>query len=91
MQEVFEFLKKCGVYYLATVEGDQIQVPFTGESGLTELKIYEYWESDGGWADTDEIEVIGADVAITTAGKAFWFVCSNPEETSFTEVSPLAE
>ena len=23
MQEVYEFLKKCGTYYLATVEGDQ--------------------------------------------------------------------
>lgn len=23
MQEVYEFLKKCGTYYLATVDGDQ--------------------------------------------------------------------
>ncbi|NLH96669.1 MAG: NimC/NimA family protein, partial [Clostridiaceae bacterium] len=29
MQEVYDFLKKCGVYYLATVEGDQPRVrPF---------------------------------------------------------------
>ena len=29
MQEVYEFLKKCGTYYLATVEGDQARVrPF---------------------------------------------------------------
>lgn len=29
MQEVFDFLKKCGTYYLATVEGDQARVrPF---------------------------------------------------------------
>ena len=29
MQEVYEFLKKCGTYYLATVEGDQPRVrPF---------------------------------------------------------------
>lgn len=29
MQEVYEFLKKCGVYYLATAEGDQPRVrPF---------------------------------------------------------------
>lgn len=30
MKEVFDFLKRCGVYYLATVEGDQPRVrPFT--------------------------------------------------------------
>ncbi len=29
MQEVYEFLKKCGTYYLATVEGEQPRVrPF---------------------------------------------------------------
>ena len=29
MHEVYEFLKQCGVYYLATVEGDQPRVrPF---------------------------------------------------------------
>jgi len=29
MQEVYDFLKKCGAYYLATVEGDQPRVrPF---------------------------------------------------------------
>lgn len=29
MKEVYEFLKKCGTYYLATVEGDQPRVrPF---------------------------------------------------------------
>ena len=29
MEEVFEFLRKCGTYYLATVEGDQPRVrPF---------------------------------------------------------------
>lgn len=30
MKEVFDFLKRCGVYYLATVEGEQPHVrPFT--------------------------------------------------------------
>ena len=30
MKEVFDFLKSCGVYYLATAEGDQPRVrPFT--------------------------------------------------------------
>lgn len=29
MEEIYEFLKKCGTYYLATVEGDQPRVrPF---------------------------------------------------------------
>ena len=29
MQEVYEFLKKCGTYYLATMDGDQPRVrPF---------------------------------------------------------------
>ena len=29
MQEVYEFLKKCGTYYLGTVDGDQPRVrPF---------------------------------------------------------------
>ena len=29
MNEVYEYLKKCGIFYLATVEGDQPRVrPF---------------------------------------------------------------
>ena len=29
MQEVYEFLKQCGTYYLATIDGDQARVrPF---------------------------------------------------------------
>ena len=29
MERVYEFLKNCGTYYLATVEGDQLRVrPF---------------------------------------------------------------
>lgn len=40
MKEVFEFLKSCGVYYLATVEGDQPRVrPFTSLN-YYEDKIY---------------------------------------------------
>lgn len=40
MDEVFEFLKQSGVYYLATVEGDQPRVrPFTSLN-LYEGKIY---------------------------------------------------
>ncbi|MBP5242703.1 MAG: pyridoxamine 5'-phosphate oxidase family protein [Clostridia bacterium] len=40
MQEVYEFLKKAGVYYLATVEGDQPRVRPFGTVDLFEGKIY---------------------------------------------------
>lgn len=40
MQEVYEFLKKCGTYYLATVEGDQPRVRPFGTADLFEGKIY---------------------------------------------------
>lgn len=70
-------------------DGTQIQVPFTeAASGLTKLKMYEYWDGDG-WADLDLMEPIDAGCAITTAGKGFWFVTSDPASTSFTEVGPL--
>ena len=40
MKEVYEFLKKCGVYYLATVEGDQPRVRPFGTIDLFEDKLY---------------------------------------------------
>ena len=40
MKEVYEFLKKCGVYYLATVEGDQPRVRPFGTIDLLEDKLY---------------------------------------------------
>ena len=40
MQEVYEFLKKCGTYYLATVEGDQPRVRPFGTVDLFEDKLY---------------------------------------------------
>ena len=40
MQEVYEFLKKCGTYYLATVEGDQPHVRPFGTVDLFEGKLY---------------------------------------------------
>ena len=40
MQEVFEFLKKCGVYYLATVDGDQPRVRPFGTAEIFEAKLY---------------------------------------------------
>ena len=40
MQEVQEFLKKCGVYYLATAEGDQPRVRPFGTAEIFEGKLY---------------------------------------------------
>lgn len=40
MKEVYEFLKSCGVYYLATVEGDQPRVRPFGTYDVFEGKLY---------------------------------------------------
>ncbi len=40
MKEVYEFLKNCGTYYLATVEGDQPRVRPFGTVDLFEDKLY---------------------------------------------------
>ena len=40
MQEVYDFIKKCGTYYLATVDGDQPRVRPFGTIMLFEGKLY---------------------------------------------------
>ena len=40
MQEVYDFLKKCGTYYLATVEGDQPRVRPFGTADIFEGRLY---------------------------------------------------
>ena len=40
MQEVYEFLKKAGTYYLATVEGDQPRVRPFGTVHIFDGKLY---------------------------------------------------
>ena len=40
MQEVYEFLKACGTYYLATVEGDKPRVRPFGTIDIFEDKLY---------------------------------------------------
>lgn len=40
MQEVHDFLKKCGAYYLATMEGDQPRVRPFGTIHLYDGKLY---------------------------------------------------
>ena len=40
MQEVYEFLKTCGTYFLATAEGDQPRVRPFGTVDLFEGKLY---------------------------------------------------
>ena len=40
MQEIYDFLKKCGTYYLATVEDDQPRVRPFGTVDIFEDKLY---------------------------------------------------
>lgn len=40
MKEVYEFLKKCGTYFLATVDGDQPRVRPFGTIEIFEDKLY---------------------------------------------------
>lgn len=40
MQEVYEFVKQCGTYYLATVEGDQPRVRPFGTVNIFDGKFY---------------------------------------------------
>ena len=40
MQEVFDFIKKCGTYYLATVDGDQARVRPFGTVNIFDGKLY---------------------------------------------------
>ena len=40
MQEVYDFVKSCGTYYLATVEGDQPRVRPFGTVNIFEGKFY---------------------------------------------------
>jgi uncharacterized pyridoxamine 5'-phosphate oxidase family protein len=40
MEKVLEFLKKCGTYYLATVEGDQPRVRPFGTVNVFDGKLY---------------------------------------------------
>ena len=40
MSEVQEFLKECGVYYLATIDGDQPRVRPFGTAEIFEGKLY---------------------------------------------------
>ena len=40
MKEVYDFLKKCGTYYLATVDGDQPRVRPFGTIDIFEDKLY---------------------------------------------------
>ncbi len=40
MKEVQQFLKKCGVYYLATIDGDQPRVRPFGTAEIYEDKLY---------------------------------------------------
>ena len=74
----------------ACLDGDQMQVPYINEGGYVRFTTYEYWDGDG-WVDPTTSEVLDPDFAINTTGKGFWYVTTDPENVSFTEVSPIAE
>ena len=40
MQEVYDFIKKCGTYYLATIDGDQARVRPFGTVNIFDGKLY---------------------------------------------------
>ena len=40
MEEVYEFLKKCGTFYIATIDGDQPRVRPFGVVNIFEGKLY---------------------------------------------------
>ena len=40
MEEVFEFLKECGTYYLATIDGDEPKVRPFGTVDIFENHLY---------------------------------------------------
>lgn len=40
MKEVYDFIKKCGTYYLATIDGDQARVRPFGTIDIFEDKLY---------------------------------------------------
>ena len=40
MKEIYEFLKKCGVFYLATIDGDKPRVRPFGALNVFEDKLY---------------------------------------------------
>ena len=70
-------------------DGDQFQKSYMDGTAVN-FKIYEYWDGDG-WADPDTGDILDPDFAINTPGKGFWYITADPENVSFTEVSPLAD
>ncbi|MFA6201478.1 MAG: pyridoxamine 5'-phosphate oxidase family protein [Bacteroidales bacterium] len=40
MKQVFEFLNECGVFYIATIDGDQLRVRPFGAINIFEDKLY---------------------------------------------------
>ena len=63
----------------------QIQVAYTDELGITQLRNYFYFSE---WLD-DEYNTLAEDDAIVGPGVGFWFIINDSSET-FTEVSPIS-
>lgn len=69
MQEVYEFLKKCGTYYLATVEGDCPRVRPFGTIDIFEGKLY---IQTGKRKDVSEQLALNANIEICAFDGATW-------------------
>ena len=59
-------------------EGDQIQMAYCDEDGLTHMTSYEYWDGDG-WVDPEAYESVGDTVGFKL-GSAAWFISSEPKQ-----------
>ncbi len=57
MQEIYDFLKRCGVFYLATVDGDKPRVRPFGAINIFEDKLY---------FQTDKIKNVSKQIGINS-------------------------
>ena len=69
---------------------DQIQVAYTDDNHITQLRTYVYDEDDG-WLDAEDgYRTLDANEPLVAAGQGFWLILQDAAST-FTEVSPIAE
>ena len=84
MEEVYEFLKRCGTYYLATTEGDQPRVRPFGTVDLFEGKLYiqtgKVKDVANQMKKNPKVEICGFDQGNGCASKRklFWMNGSSP-------------
>ena len=92
MQEVYEFLKKCGTYYLATVEGNQPRVRPFGTIDLYNGRLYIQTGRSKKVADqlkdNGHVELCAFDGQTWSAWRASscWTPISRPRSTCWTPI-----